>query len=83
MSELLRELFVAVVSENDERAKEIMETIDFEYETLWNIIDSKISIIRQNESSMLSLVKVFSNEITRLEKENKELKRTLNERKYT
>ena len=77
MSELLRELFVAVVSENDERAKEIMETIDFEYETLWNIIDSKISIIRQNESSMLSLVKVFSNEITRLEKENKELKKEL------
>ena len=70
MSETLLALYKAIVSGDDVEAKHLMELIDNEFAIYNRIID-------RSKGACFKLAEVLCKEITRLERENKKLKKEI------
>ena len=70
MLEMCMALLRAFYEGREDDAVDIIFKINFEYETLWDIIDSKNEVC-------VSIIGKCCEEITRLERENKKLKSEL------
>ena len=71
------ELLRAFYEGREDDAVDIIFTINFEYEMLWNIIDSKSQEILSKNQEILSVIDLCCAEITRLDRENKRLKKQI------
>lgn len=77
MLEMCMALLRAFCEGREDDAVDIIFTINFEYEMLWNIIDSKSQEILSKNQEILSVIDLCCAEITRLERENKRLRKEL------